>query len=68
MNKVNPFHALTTSFPRIFLSNLSIAFEAAFELILLTNQGNLSLAKERERSVSTFLPNSFNQEPKTPPH
>ena len=45
MNKVNPFPALTAPFPFIFLSNLFIAGKAAFEAILLTNQGNLSLVK-----------------------
>ena len=40
MNKVNPFAALTTSFPLIFLSNLSNTDEVA----LVTNLGKTSLA------------------------
>ena len=35
MNKVNPFPALAAPFPFIFLSNLFIADEAAFEAMLL---------------------------------
>ena len=41
INKVNPFPALTTPFPIVFLSNLFIAFEVK----LLANPGKLSLAK-----------------------
>ena len=67
MNNVNPFPALTACLPLILLSNLFIPFEAALEAILLTNPGNLFLAKETARSVTTFLPNLFNQEPKNPP-
>ena len=48
MNKVNPFSALTAHFPLIFLSNLFVAFE----VILLTNPGKLSLAKRIETFVS----------------
>ena len=44
MNKVNPFPALTAPFPLILLSKLLIAFEAAFEAILLTNPSKLFLA------------------------
>ena len=33
-----------------------IAFEAAFEAILLTKSGKLSLAKEKARPVVAFLP------------
>ena len=51
INKVNPFHALTASFPLIFLSNLFIAFEAK----LLTNPGKLSLAKGIARSLYYFI-------------
>ena len=40
MSKVNPFPALTSPFPLIFLSNLFIAFEVK----LLTYPGKLSLA------------------------
>ena len=52
MNKVNPFSALTAHFPLIFLSNLFVAFE----VILLTNPGKLSLAKRIETFVSDFFP------------
>ena len=50
ISKVNPFPALTAPFPLIFLSNLFIAFEAK----LLTNPGQLSLAKGIARCVITF--------------
>ena len=46
MNKVNPFPSFTAPFALILLSNLNIAIEAAFEDVLLTNPGNLSLLKE----------------------
>ena len=46
MNKVNPFPSFTAPFALILLSDLNIAFEAAFEAVLLTNPGNLSLLKE----------------------
>ena len=46
MNKVNPFPSFTAPFALILLSSLNIAFEAAFEAVLLTNLGNLSLLKE----------------------
>ena len=45
MNKVNPLFTLTALFPLNLLSNLFIAFEAAFETILLTNLDKLFLAK-----------------------
>ena len=62
INTVNPFPALRAGFPRIFLSNQFIAFEAK----LLTNPGKLSLAQIIARSVITFLPKLLNQEPKDP--
>ena len=46
MNKVNPFPALTAPFPFIFLSSLFLAFGVK----LLTNPGNLPLAK----GIATF--------------
>ena len=49
-NKVNPVPALTAPFPLIFL-NLFIAFEA----ILLTNPGKLSLAKGVATIISAFF-------------
>ena len=52
INKVNPFPALTTSFPLLFLSNLFISFEAK----LLTIPSKLSQAKGTTRYVITFLP------------
>ena len=63
INKVNPFPALTTLFPLIFLSNLFIAFEVK----LLTNPGKLSLAKEIAIFVSAFFPKLPNQEQKDSP-
>ena len=63
MNKVNPFTALTTLFPLIFLSNLFIAFE----VILLTNPGKLSLAKQIATFFIAFLPKLPKQEPKETP-
>ena len=62
INKVNPFPALTALFPRIFLSNLLIAFEVK----LLTNSGKLFLAKGIAMFVSAFFPKLPNQEPKDP--
>ena len=53
MNKVNHF-------PLTLFSNLFIAFEAAFEVILFANPRKLFLAKEIARSVTTFLPNFSN--------
>ena len=46
ISKVNPFPDLKAYFPLILFSNLFIAFEGAFENLLLTNPGSLSLAKE----------------------
>ena len=66
MNKANPLPALTSRSPLILLSNLFTAFEAEFEAILITNPGNISLEKGMSRSVTTFLLNLFNQEPKNP--
>ena len=64
INKVNPFPALTATFPFIFLSNLFIAFEFK----LLTNPGKLSLAKVLVLLfVSAFFPKLPNQELKDPP-
>ena len=51
MNKANPFPSLTSPFPLTFLSNLFIAFE----VILLTNPGKLSLAKGKATFVSAFF-------------
>ena len=51
INKVNLFPTLTAPFPLIFLSNLFIAFE----VILLTNPGKLSLAKGIAMFVSALL-------------
>ena len=67
MNKVNPLPALTVPFPLILYSNLLIAFKATLDTILLTNSDKLYLAKKIARSVITFLPNLFNQEPRNPP-
>ena len=50
-----------SSFKSIFAS------EGAFEAKVFTNPGNLSLAKGKARSVSTFLSNLFNQEPRNTP-
>ena len=63
INKVNPFPPLTAPFPLIFLSNLFIEFEVK----LLTNQSNLSLAKGIAMFVSAFFPKLPNQDPKDPP-
>ena len=52
MNKVNLFPALTVPFPLIFFSSVFIAFE----VILLTNAGKLSLAKGVATVFSVFLP------------
>ena len=60
---MNPFPALTASFPLIFLSNLFIAFDVN----LPNNPGKLSLAKGVATFVSTFFPNLSDQEPKDPP-
>ena len=58
--KVNLFPALTAPFSLIFLSNLFIAFE----IKLLTNPGNSSLAKGIAMFVSALFPKLPNQEPK----
>ena len=63
INKVNPFPALKTPFPLIFLSNLFIAFEVK----LLTNPGKLSQTKGITIFVSSSFPKLANQEPKDPP-
>ena len=68
ISKVNFFPALTTPFVRIILSNLFIVLEVALEALLLTNPGTLSLAKGKTRSVTTFLPNIFNQHLRNPPN
>ena len=60
INKVNSFLAVTAPFPLIFLSNL-------FKAKLLTNPGQLSLAKGIATIVSAFLPKLPNQEPKDLP-
>ena len=62
INKVNPFPALTAPFSLIFLSKLFIALE----IKLLTNPGELSLAKGIAIFVSVFFPNLGNREPKDP--
>ena len=54
INKVNSFHVLMASFSLIFLSNLFIAFEAAFRATLLTNFGKASLVKEQKGSLVLF--------------
>ena len=51
MSKVNPFPALTSPFPLIFLSNLFIAFEVK----VLTYPGILSLAKGIAMLVCAFF-------------
>ena len=63
INKVNPFLALTSPFPLIFLSNLFIAFEVK----LLTNPQKLSLAKGIAIFFSAFFPKLLDQEPKDLP-
>ena len=55
MNKVNHFPALTAPFGLIFLSNLFIAFE----VILFTNPGKLSLGKGIAMFYSAFLVDCF---------
>ena len=62
MSKVNPFPALTSPFPLIFLSNLFIAFEVK----LLTYPGKLSVAKGIATLVSAFFSKFPNHEPKDP--
>ena len=59
MNKANLFLAFTAAFPCIFLSNLFIAFE----VILLTNQGKLTVVKGIATFVTAFLPKLLNQKP-----
>ena len=51
INKVNPFLALTASFPLIFLSRLFIALEVK----LLTYPGKLSLDKGITIFISAFF-------------
>ena len=63
INKVNPFLALTSPFPLIFLSNLFIAFEVK----LLTNPRKFSLAKGIAIFFSAFFPKLPDQEPKDLP-
>ena len=56
INKVNPFPALTTTFPLIIVSNLFTAFKAK----LLANAGKLSLVKGKATFFRAFLPKSVN--------
>ena len=63
MQYINPFSALTATFPHIFLLNLLIAGEVK----LLTNPGNLSLAKAIAIFVSPFFHKLPNHEPKDLP-
>ena len=63
LSKVNPFPALTASFPLISISNLFIAFESK----LLTNSGKLSLAKEEATFASALMPKLPCQKHKEPP-
>ena len=63
INKSNPFSALTTPFPLIFLSNLFIAFEVK----LITNPSKLSLAKGIATFLSAFLRKLAKQKPNDPP-
>ena len=51
INEVNPFPALASPFPIIFLSNLFLALEVK----LLPNSGKLSLAKGIATFVSVFF-------------
>ena len=51
INKLNPFPALTVTFPLNFLSILFLAFEAK----LLTNPSNISLAKGIAAFISAFF-------------
>ena len=67
MQKVYPVHAIRAPFPLILLSNVFIAFEAAFEAKLLTNPDRLFFAKAIEKFVTTFLPNLPKQKPRSPP-
>ena len=55
MNKVNPFLAVAALFPLVLVSNLFIAFEAAFEETLLAKSGKLSLEKGLARSVAVVF-------------
>ena len=61
INKVNSFLPLTAPFPRIFLSNSFVAFEAK----LLISPGKLSLAKGIAIFARALFPVLTNQEPKT---
>ena len=56
INKVNPFPALTATFPLIIVSNLFTAFKAK----LLANTGKLSLVKGKATFFRAFLPKSVN--------
>ena len=62
MNKFNPFPALTTPFPLIFLSSLSISDEVA----LVANLGKTYLVKYTTIYNNTFLPKSPNILPRNP--
>ena len=62
VNRVNPVSAPTASFSLMSLSEFFIAFEA----ILLTNPGKLSLVKVISTFLSAILPKLPNQEPKDP--
>ena len=53
MNQVNSFPGHAVPFPLNLHSKLSIEFETAFEAILLTNPGKLTLEKVIARSVTT---------------
>ena len=59
INKVNPLLALIAPFRLTLSPNLFIAFEAAFEDILLTNLDKISLATGTAISVTAFLTNSL---------
>ena len=62
VNRVNPVSAPTASFSLMSLSEFFIAFEA----ILLTSPGKLSLVKVISTFLSAFIPKLPNQEPKDP--
>ena len=54
INEINPFLALTASFPFSSLPSLSNTFQVAVEAKLLANPGKLSLAKRRAISIILF--------------